>query len=405
MLTESQEQIMADTAKDKLVKARMRLLFKHPFFGQMALRMRLIDVTDQGWCPTAATNGKDFFYNSHFVEKLSQEELVFLVGHELGHCIFEHFLRVDNRDKEYWNMAGDYVINLMLQRESIGSVITTVPILLDAKYKGMTTEEVYEDLVKNQKQKKQTVDVHLSVSGDGDGDDDEGSSSGDKDGKGNKPTISKDDIKAISDDIRQAVLQAAAASAGNLPSEISRIIKNLTQSKMDWRQHIRSAIESSIKTDFSWMRPNRKGWHMSAILPGMTPGEEIEVAIGIDTSGSISQKTLEDFLGEVNGIMEQFDQYTIRIWQFDTRVYSYEKFTHDDGKDIRQYEIKGGGGTDFMVNWEFMKSQNIEPRQFIMFTDMMPYRDWGDPNYCDTMFIAHSTKTIKAPFGTTVYYE
>jgi predicted metal-dependent peptidase len=302
-------------------------------------------------------------------------------------------------------MAGDYVINLMLQREHIGSVITTVPILLDNKYSGMTTEEVYEELNKNKAAYKDTLDVHLDISGEGsDNDDGKGNGDGDGDGKGKMPSISKEDIKSISDDIRQAVLQAAAAS-DSVPTEIKRLIKNLTESKMDWRQHIRSSIESSIKNDFSWMRPNRKGWHMSAVLPGMTPGEEIEVAIGIDTSGSISQKTLEDFLGEVNGIMEQFDQYTIRIWQFDTRVYGYEKFTHDDGRDIREYQIRGGGGTDFMANWDFMKSQNIEPKQFIMFTDMMPFNKWGDPNYCDTLFVAHSTKTIKAPFGTTVYYE
>lgn len=397
---------MSDTAENKLVKARLKLLFKHPFFGQMALRMRLIDVTDDGWCPTAATDGRNFYYNADFVNKLDQDEIVFLVGHELGHCIFEHFLRVDKRDKKLWNMAGDYVINLMLERERIGRVITTVPILLDNKYRGFATEEVYEDLVKNGAKEKDTLDVHLEIGGSGE-DDEEGNGKGnsDKDGKGKKPTISAEDAKAISDDIRQAVLQAASASAGNLPSEVKRIIKNLTESKMDWRQHIRSSIESSIKSDFSWMRPNRKGWHMSAILPGMTPGQEIEVAIGIDTSGSISQKTLEDFLGEVNGIMEQFEQYTIRIWQFDTRVYGYEKFTHDDGKDIRQYEIRGGGGTDFMTNWEYMKNNGIEPKQFIMFTDMMPWNSWGDPNYCDTLFVAHSTKTIQAPFGTTVYYE
>jgi len=393
---------MSDTAENKLVKARLKLLFKHPFFGQMALRMRLIDVTDDGWCPTAATDGRNFYYNADFVNKLDQDEIVFLVGHELGHCIFEHFLRVDKRDKKLWNMAGDYVINLMLERERIGRVITTVPILLDNKYRGLATEEVYEDLVKNGAEEKDTLDIHLEIGGSGE-DDEEGN--GDKDGKGKKPTISAEDAKSISDDIRQAVLQAASASAGNLPSEVKRIIKNLTESKMDWRQHIRSSIESSIKSDFSWMRPNRKGWHMSAILPGMTPGQEIEVAIGIDTSGSISQKTLEDFLGEVNGIMEQFEQYTIRIWQFDTRVYGYEKFTHDDGKDIREYEIRGGGGTDFMANWEYMKNNDIDPKQFIMFTDMMPWNSWGDPNYCDTLFVAHSTKTIQAPFGTTVYYE
>ena len=396
---------MSELAEKKLVKARLKLLFKHPFFGQMALRMKLVDVTDEGWCNTAATDYRNFYYNSKFIEKIDDDEAVFLVGHELGHCIFEHFLRRDKREKDIWNMAGDYVINLMLKREHIGRVITTVPILIDDKYKDKTAEEVYEDLIKNKAAKKQTLDVHLEFSNgeeDGDG---KGKGDSDRDGKNGKiPTLKESDKKALSDEIRQAVLQAAI-SAGNVPGEIKRLVSQLTESKMNWREHLRATIESTLKTDFSWMRPNRKGWHIGAILPGMTPGEDIEVSVGIDTSGSISTKMLQDFLGEVKGIMDQYESYTIRVWQFDTRVYGYETFTHDDGKDIASYNIKGGGGTDFMANWEFMKLNGIEPKQFVMFTAMCPYGSWGDQHYCDTLFVAHGTKTIKAPFGTTVYYD
>lgn len=399
---------MSELAEKKLIKARLKLLFKHPFFGQMALRMKLVDVTDEGWCNTAATDYRNFYYNSKFIEKIDDDEAVFLVGHELGHCIFEHFLRRDKREKDIWNMAGDYVINLMLKREHIGRVITTVPILIDDKYKDKTAEEVYDDLIKNNSPKKQTLDVHLEFSdGEDDKDGKDGKNDSDKDGKSGKskiPTLKESDKKALSDEIRQAVLQAAV-SAGNVPGEIKRLVSQLTESKMNWREHLRATIESTLKTDFSWMRPNRKGWHIGAILPGMTPGEDIEVSVGIDTSGSISTKMLQDFLGEVKGIMDQYESYTIRVWQFDTRVYGYETFTHDDGKDIASYNIKGGGGTDFMANWEFMKLNGIEPKQFVMFTDMCPYGSWGDQHYCDTLFVAHGTRTIKAPFGTTVYYD
>lgn len=398
---------MTETAETRLIKARLRLLFKHPFFGQLALRMPLVDVTNDGWCPTAATDFRFIYYNTNFIDKLDQDELVFLVAHEIGHCIFEHFIRVEDRDKALWNMAGDYVINLMLKDNGIGRFPTSVPGLLDPKYKGYTTEEVYDDLINNNADLKDTLDMHIEMSdgsedGDGDGEND---GDGDNDGKGKAPKLKKSDSKKISDEIRQSILQAAAASSGDLPSEISRIINSLTESKMDWREHIRSTIESNFKSDFTWMRPNRKGWHMSAVLPGMTPGEQIDIAIGIDTSGSISQKTLTDFVSEVNGIMEQFDAYTIRIWQFDTKVYGYDVFTHEDGKDMRNYEIRGGGGTDFDANFNFMKENEIEPNQFIMFTDMMPWNSWGDENYCDTLFVAHGTKTIVAPYGKTIYYD
>lgn len=398
---------MSNDVKNRLIKARVKLLFKHPFFGQLALRLPFKDVTDEGWCDTAATNYKYIFYNRNFIEKLDDDEIVFLIGHELGHCIFEHFIRREKKDPKLWNMAGDYVINLMLKNARIGRVITTVPALIDQKYEGYTTEEVYEDLCQNNSEHQDTLDVHIEMDSDDNGDQkDNKSSSGDEEGKGGKPSIDPKDVKKIENEIKQAVLQAAASSdANDIPAEIQRIINELTESKMNWKELIRSSVESSIKSDYSWMRSSRKNWHISSILPGMMPDEEINICIGIDTSGSISQKTLTDFISEVNGIMEQFENYTIHIWQFDTNVYGYDVFTHDDDKDIREYEIKGGGGTDFEANWEFMKNNEIEPDQFIMFTDMMPWNSWGDPNYCDTIFVAHSTKTIEAPFGRTVYYE
>lgn len=399
---------MSTDVKNRLTKARVKLLFKHPFFGQLALRLPFKDVTDEGWCSTAATNYKYIFYNRDFIQKLDDDEVVFLVAHELGHCIFEHFIRRGDRDPSLWNMAGDYVINLMLKKNGIGRVVTSVPCLIDDKYEGYTTEQVYDDLYQNNSEHKDTLDVHIEMNSDenGNGNNSQSSGNGDEEGKGGKPTINPEDAKKIENDIRQAVLQAAAScDAGSLPAEVQRIINELTESKMNWKELIRSSVESSVKSDYSWMRPSRKNWHISSILPGMTPDEEINICIGIDTSGSISQKTLTDFMSEVNGIMEQFENYTIHIWQFDTNVYGYETFTHDDDKDIREYNIKGGGGTDFEANWEFMKNNEIEPDQFIMFTDMMPWNSWGDPNYCDTIFVAHSTKTIEAPFGRTVYYE
>jgi predicted metal-dependent peptidase len=175
---------------------------------------------------------------------------------------------------------------------------------------------------------------------------------------------------------------------------------------MDWREILRARIDSSVKSDFTFLRPNRKGWHLCAVLPGMTRDFKIEVALAIDTSGSISQDMLRDFVSEVAGIMEQYEEYSIKIWQFDTSVYGYDEFTSDDGRDIREYEISGGGGTDFDVNFQYMKENEIEPGQFIMFTDGMPWNSWGDPDYCDTVFLIHTMYgKPTAPFGETVYYD
>jgi len=87
-------------------------------------------------------------------------------------------------------------------------------------------------------------------------------------------------------------------------------------------------------------------------------------------------------------------------------VHAYAEYDSDCGEDISDYEPGGGGGTDFMVNWEFMKANDIEPKVFIMFTDMYPYNEnFGDPDYCHTIFINHGRPGFSAPFGLTAEFE
>jgi predicted metal-dependent peptidase len=392
------------SAGDKLVAARVKMLFKQPFFGNIACRLKLVEVTDD-WLPTAAVDGRNFYYNPEFVDKLDLEETVFLVGHEVGHCVYEHFLRKGDRDGKLWNMAGDYKINAMLVREGIGRLIDKVKPLYDKKYAtdDWYTENVYDDLVEQGAAPEQTLDVHLEI-GDGEGDQDGGSQS---EGKGKAPKISKDDAKAISDEMKNAIIQAAqSAGAGNVPGDIKRMIGELTEPKMDWRQMIRVSLESNLVSDFTFMRPNRKSQFANVILPGMKRDQQIDICIALDVSGSISVEDSTDFLSEVQGIMDQFESYKIRIWCFDTEISGYDEFTHEDGRSITEFELTGGGGTDFMPNWTFMKERDIVPDQFIMFTDGEPWDSWGDADYCDTLFlIKNPYRKPVAPFGQSVYYE
>ena len=379
---------------ERITKARVRMLLKHGFFGQIATRLQLVEETD---IPTAAVDGKKFYYNPDFVQKLTDDELVFLVGHEVGHCVWQHFLRRGDRRRDVWNMAGDFVINQILVDERIGAQIKAVPILLDNKYRGMASEEVYDDLMANAVKVQATLDIHM----DGDG-----SEEGEGKGKSFGEPLTEEEKKALSDELKEAVLQAAQASgAGNVPKGFQRLINDITAPKMSWRDVLKIQLNSIIKNDYSFMRPNRKGWHIGAVLPGMLPGDEVNVAVAIDTSGSISESMLKDFLGEVAGIMDQFDAYTVRIFQFDTGVYGEETFTSDLNGDIRTYEVRGGGGTDFEVIFTHLKKEDVTPNQLIVFTDGEPWGSWGDANYCDTVWIVHSNPNKKAPFGITAHYE
>ena len=394
-----------DPIIDKLTTARVGLLLKAPFFGNMATRMRLIEADD--WCPTAATNGRDFFYSTKFVEKLSVKKLEFLFAHEICHAVFDHFGRVGSRDRMLSNIAQDYAVNQILVDERIGEKITEVQICYDSKYRGKAWEEIYDELYDKAekitmpellKQLGDLLDEHLKEEGPGEGE---------QDGKdGNKPSISKEEAQKIRDEIKEAMIQsAAAAGAGKVPAGIQRMIKDLTEPKMNWREFIRMNIQSIVRNDYSFTRPSRKGQMSGAVLPGMKQDETIDVAIGIDMSGSIGQEDATVFLSEVKGIMDQYQDFAIDIWCFDTGIYNHKRITHDNDQDLLDYAPEGGGGTDFMANWEFMKEQGIQPKKFIMFTDGYPCGDWGDENYCDTLFIVKGNKDCEAPFGQTVIYE
>jgi predicted metal-dependent peptidase len=103
--------------------------------------------------------------------------------------------------------------------------------------------------------------------------------------------------------------------------------------------------------------------------------------------------------------MDEYVDFNLDLWCFDTEVYNYQQFTGDNADEILEYQPKGGGGTDFDVNYTFMKEQGIEPKRFIMFTDGYPCGSWGDAEYCEALFVVHGDETIIAPFGQTAYYK
>jgi predicted metal-dependent peptidase len=390
-------------ARERLVTSRISLLLKHSFFGNLATRLRLINADE--WCTTAATDGLNFYYNSRFIMMLRPKEVDFLVGHEVLHVVYDHMGRRDHRDPEIWNIADDYAVNADLKRHKIGEFITTVPALYEAKYDGKPAEEIYEDLMKNVQYINiddlldKMLDDHL----DGEGDD-EGAGGGGK-GKG-RPKLSEAEKEQIRQEVKQSIINAAQQSdAGSVPVGVQRMIKQMTDPVMPWRELIQTNLTSAIRSDYSWMRPSRRGWHMDAIMPGMNPGEEIDVTIMIDMSGSISNKQGMQFISEVAGMMDIFDGFKIHIACFDTQVYNPKDYTSENLDTIDDYELAGGGGTDFDCIFKYLKEEAIVPNRLIVFTDGYPFGSWGDPDYCDTTWIIHGDPNPNPPFGTYAIYS
>ena len=386
---------------EKLVTARIGLLFRHPFFGNLATRLTLVDASD--WCKTLATDGRHFYYNNSFVNKLTPRQAEFGFAHEILHLVFDHLGRQGSRNKKLSNIAADYAVNQICVDDKIGEVPKFINIYQDNKYRGWSYEQIYEDIEKNCitiniDDLGELLDEHL------DGDSNSGEL-GDEE-KNGKPRLTAEQRKQIRDEIKEAIIAAAqSVAAGKLPASIARLIKDLTEPKMDWRQMLRMNIQSLIKNDFSFSRPNRRSQHSGAVLPGLIVQDTVDVCISFDMSGSITTEMAKEMISEVKGLMEEFKDFNLKLWCFDTQVYNMQEFTGDTADDLLDYKIRGGGGTAFECNWEFMKKQGIEPKKFVMFTDGYPGDSWGDPDYCDTLFIIHGNNTIVSPFGQTAYYK
>jgi predicted metal-dependent peptidase len=347
---------------------------------------------------------------------MSNKEIEFVIAHEILHCVFDHLGRREDRNPILYNIAADYIVNNTLMRDRIGEMVKIVSCYQDFKYEGWTSEAVYDDLFKQQEEKGEEylkqlgemLDEHVDWGDeDGNGKGDSGSEDG-SEGKSGRPSYSKDELAKIKDEIKENMMSAAqAAGAGNVPGEVARMIKELTEPKMNWRELLRQQIQSTIRCDYTFSRPSRKGWHTGAILPGMNFADTIDVAIGIDMSGSIGDAQGKDFISEVKGIMDEYQEYNIKMWCFDTKVYNEQDFSADNGEDLLDYKLMGGGGTDFDANWNYMKEEGYVPKKFIMFTDGYPWRSWGDEDYCETIFIIHGhhDKDLKAPFGQTAHYD
>lgn len=416
-LVEIPETTLSSTEiEDRLIKARIEMLISAPFFGNLATRLRFKDATE--WCPTLATDGKYFYYNRNFVAAMSDAEVVFGIGHEVLHCVYDHFdvARRGDRDPRLWNIANDYVINADLVDANIGEQIKLVEICFDWKYRGMISEEIYDDLFQQAKEEGRVIeinplDVHMdreegddegALGGEGNGDEE----GGDENGPAKYTAEEKEQIKQ---EFQNATMQAAkAAGAGNLPGGVKRMLDKLLNPQLDWRQLIAMQIQSVIKSDYTMMNPSRKGLNEGFYLPGMDRETTIDVAISMDVSGSIYDTMLRDFLSEVKGIMDQYNDFRIHLFCFDTEVHNPQTFTPHNMEEFLDYEITGGGGTEFDCVFDYMKEEGIVPKKHIMFTDGYPWGSWGDENYCDTLFIVHGSgyggKSPVAPFGITVPY-
>lgn len=335
---------MNDQAKLALTRARAALILDQPFFGTLALRLRLIERTD---IPTMAVDGKRMFYNPSFVLKQDMSVLKAAVAHEVSHCVFDHCRRVATRNRRKWNAAGDYVINDMLKKSGF---VLGDGWLIDPAFAGMTADHVYTLLPDGE---------------DGPSAFDEVLPGGGEDGEGH---ISEADAEMQRMDWVVATVQAAEAAkaVGKLPGELQRFVTNMTQPKVDWRTQLRNLITEKSKDDYSWQHPNRRFIAYGMVLPGLYSENFGTLAVVTDDSGSIDQPTFDAFSAEICAIRDSVRPEKTIHMSCDARVNHYREYTREDEFKM---ESHGGGGTDFRPPFDKLEEENIEPKVFVYLTD------------------------------------
>jgi predicted metal-dependent peptidase len=371
----------------KVQKAKITLM-RNPKFALLSGVLMVGKTSVVDGVPTACTNGRDERYGREFVKKLRDPELNFVVAHENGHKMYRHLTtwkKLHDENHRLANAACDYVINLMLKDLDPTESVIAMPRfpvghpmagkvmgLVDERFRGMNSKQVFDILKQEQEE---------GGSGDGDGDGEGGFDDHDWD---DAKDMSEQEKKELEREIDQAIRQgmmaqqkiAGTGASGGLDRELA----DLLEPKVNWREVLRDFVKSicNSKDASSWRKVNRRFLSTGTYMPSLI-GEKVgHLVIAIDTSGSVGDEELSEFLSEVKGIAEEVNPACVDLLYWGSSVVGHE--TYGDGEAtniINSTRPKDGGGTSPSCVSEYLKEKNIKPECVIILTDGCVGGDWG----------------------------
>ena len=333
-----------------LIKARAAILLSQPFFGQLALRLKMdlmseemkADFRANGLIPTLATDGVHIFFAEEFTSTLNSAELQTVLAHEVMHCVLEHIDRRNDRDPGRWNRACDHAVNLVLSASGFTPVGEW---LCSPRFTGMTAEQIYTHLQDDPELDGGKALCNIMSAG--------GDEAERQDG-------------AVEWQIAVTQSAAAAKAAGKLPSHLERFVGELLAPKVNWREVLRNFINSRARDEYSWQRPNRMYLSMGFYAPGLYSEQMDALAVAIDTSGSIDERTLSAFAGEISGIRDSTSPKLTKVIYCDSQVNHIDDFDRYDELAVKAH---GGGGTDFRPPFQRLETEGVVPACFVYLTD------------------------------------
>lgn len=364
-------------AKAALSKAKIHLMTKPDsvFFTTLCFSMQHV-WTDR--VPTAACDGKKIYWNPQFFMGLAnKEEQVFLMLHETMHAAYMHMdpVRTNGRCHDRWNIAADHVINLQLIDRGFKMPTGKNAGMADAKFKGMSAEEVYKLLPDNP----------------------------------GKPSMSdleapEGDIEQVRSDMQDALVRASIQSKmaqdkpGTIPGEIEIFLNKLLNPKLPWFRILQKYLQNFAKNDYTFRIPNRR-FFPKHHLPSLYSNTLIDLAIAVDTSGSVSDADFLRFVSETHGILKMMKPSKITLIQFDTAIKSVNEVK--SVQELMQVKFKGRGGTEIepVINWANEK----KPQLLLIFSDGQ-FRFYNHETKVNTLWLIHENPNFISPFGKVIHY-
>lgn len=390
-----------DKEERKLKKVKINIM-RDPNFALWSGIMMVGKTYIDDSVATACTNGRDERYGRKFVAELSEKELAFVVLHEAMHKAYRHlstWRKLYDATPQLANAACDYVINLQLKDLDPHGRVMVMPKrdgktigLIDEKYRGMNTKEVYDAL----------LEEHGKDGGGGGENFDEH----DWDGAGE---LSEEEQKELGKEVEQALRQGDMTQRkvkGDGAGGLGRELGEMLAPQVNWREQLREYVKSicSGKDASSWRRVNRRFIGSDIYMPTLVSERVGHLVIAVDTSGSIAGKALNEFLTEVKGIAEEVTPEKVDLLYWDSEVAGHETYDSSSVADIASStKPKGGGGTSPSCITTYLKKHSLTPECVVVLTDGYVGSDWGTDWEVPVLWVVCGGSTALAPNGKTIH--
>lgn len=441
---------------------RDRLIQYHPFTAGILLRLNLIPVYDKR-LDTACTDGKSIYFDIDFWKSLSADEQMFVMAHEVWHCVMLHFLRRQGRDPELFNVATDMEINNLLCDDGF-KVLSQAP-LPPNEWKGQSAEWIYDKLLEESKKQQNKngqgnnkgqggnnasgngggssqkndpsygntkvngksfdkhiyEDVEQKGPSDDQGNDDQGKSGGKKGKSGNgelgekgfdpdyNPTPASNGQNGIAEEIRSAIIEEAQKierTAGSLPAYLTNILGKFLKPGMPWKSILAQFVTQCYSSSRRWFPVNRRYVWQNTYMQSRRD-DRLNIVVAVDTSGSCSED-LNKFYSEITGLVKSFGKYRVTVIECDSQVAFAEEYNDDTNPFPKFDDIKwhGGGGTQFAPVFDYVADNQIAPDAMVFFTDGYDYGEkLKDPGYPVLWILTKDGNKDFCDFGRKTYFK